>query len=201
MAVIGLALGARAASFTPVWLPGNWPTNTWWTNTPPATYGYNSNFWQAVNENFLRTSNAFNSMSAAIPSTNGFVGASVTNGLYGPGGFSILLANAGAPASIAARWGPAYGELMLQPNDNASQAAVVWPNGSVSLAGEPATQPPSACIFPPGGVYLKAATAPTAATIGGSVGSVTNHLLMNVGGSLIDYWSDGTTLYSKRLAP
>jgi hypothetical protein len=44
-------------------------------------------------------------------------------------------------------------------------------------------------------------TAPTAAQIGGVVGSVTNHLMVNVGGALIDYWSDGTTLYSRRLAP
>jgi len=43
--------------------------------------------------------------------------------------------------------------------------------------------------------------APTAAFIGGTVGSVTNHLLKNVGGSLIDYWSDGTTLWSKQIAP
>jgi hypothetical protein len=44
-------------------------------------------------------------------------------------------------------------------------------------------------------------TAPTAAQIGGVVGSVTNHLMVNVGGALIDYWSDGTTLYSRQLAP
>lgn len=44
-------------------------------------------------------------------------------------------------------------------------------------------------------------TAPTAAIIGGTVGSVTNHLIKNVGGGLIDYWSDGATLWSKQLAP
>lgn len=44
-------------------------------------------------------------------------------------------------------------------------------------------------------------TAPTAAFIGGTVGSKTNHLLKCVGGGLIDYWSDGTTLWSKQLAP
>lgn len=52
------------------------------------------------------------------------------------------------------------------------------------------------------GYYLpQMSAAPTAASIGGSVGSVTNHLLKNVNGALIDYYSDGTTLWSKQLAP
>jgi lysophospholipase L1-like esterase len=42
---------------------------------------------------------------------------------------------------------------------------------------------------------------PTATSIGGVVGSVTNHLMLNVHGRLMDYWSDGTTLYSKQIAP
>jgi len=49
--------------------------------------------------------------------------------------------------------------------------------------------------------YPQQHAAPTAASIGGTVGSVTNHLMMNVNGLLMDYWSDGKTLYSKRLAP
>jgi hypothetical protein len=49
--------------------------------------------------------------------------------------------------------------------------------------------------------YPQQSAAPTAASIGGTVGSVTNHLIMNVNGQLTDYWSDGKTLYSKRLAP
>jgi hypothetical protein len=43
-------------------------------------------------------------------------------------------------------------------------------------------------------------TAPSAALVGGD-STHTNHLLKNVGGGLIDYWSDGTTVYSKQLAP
>jgi (2Fe-2S) ferredoxin len=49
--------------------------------------------------------------------------------------------------------------------------------------------------------FPQQSSAPTAASIGGTVGSVTNHLMLNVNGLLIDYWSDGTTLYSKQLAP
>ena len=81
LVIIGLTLTTRAASFNPIWLPGAWPDTTWWTNTPPWTFGYNSNFWQAVNQNFLRASNSFN----AVPTTNGFVGSGITNGLLGSG--------------------------------------------------------------------------------------------------------------------
>jgi hypothetical protein len=49
--------------------------------------------------------------------------------------------------------------------------------------------------------YLQQASAPTASDVGGTVGSVTNHLIRNVNGQLIDYWADGTTLNSKTLAP
>ena len=49
--------------------------------------------------------------------------------------------------------------------------------------------------------FPQQSSAPTAASIGGTVGSVTNHLMLNVNGLLIDYWSDGATLYSKQLAP
>jgi hypothetical protein len=42
---------------------------------------------------------------------------------------------------------------------------------------------------------------PSAASIGGTVGSVTNHVMKNVNGALVDYWSDGTTVWSKQLAP
>lgn len=43
--------------------------------------------------------------------------------------------------------------------------------------------------------------APTPQQIGGTVGIITNHLLKNVNGSLIDYYSDGTTLWTKQLVP
>ena len=49
--------------------------------------------------------------------------------------------------------------------------------------------------------YLQAASAPTASDIGGTVGSITNHLIRNVNGQLIDYWSDGVTVHNKTLAP
>lgn len=49
--------------------------------------------------------------------------------------------------------------------------------------------------------YLQRDTAPTAADVGGSVGVSTNYFVRNVNGQLISYWSDGTTLYSKVLAP
>ena len=52
-----------------------------------------------------------------------------------------------------------------------------------------------------GGIHFSQQSAPTAAAIGGTVGSVTNHVLLNVNGALTAYWSDGTTLWSKILAP
>lgn len=45
---------------------------------------------------------------------------------------------------------------------------------------------------------LSAVAAPAAADIGGSP---TNFVILNVGGALKTYWSDGVTLYSKQLAP
>lgn len=51
-------------------------------------------------------------------------------------------------------------------------------------------------------VYLQKASAPTAATIGGTVGSVTNYIVTDKSGILNVYWSDGTTLYGpKQIAP
>lgn len=41
---------------------------------------------------------------------------------------------------------------------------------------------------------------PTASQIGGS-GTQTNHLLVNFNGVLVDYWANGTTVWSKQLAP
>jgi hypothetical protein len=52
-----------------------------------------------------------------------------------------------------------------------------------------------------GVIFLQHASAPTAGDIGGTVGVTTNHLIRNVMGNLTNYWSDGTTLWSKRLAP
>lgn len=50
--------------------------------------------------------------------------------------------------------------------------------------------------------YLQKSSAPTVSDIGGTVGSVTNHLIINVNGVLYDYWSDGVTLYGpKQLSP
>lgn len=50
-------------------------------------------------------------------------------------------------------------------------------------------------------IFLQHASAPTAGEIGGTVGAITNHLTRNVTGKLTNYWSDGTTLWSKQLAP
>ena len=49
--------------------------------------------------------------------------------------------------------------------------------------------------------YPQTASAPTAASIGGTVGSVTNHVLVNIGGALTDYYSDGATVWSQQLVP
>lgn len=50
-------------------------------------------------------------------------------------------------------------------------------------------------------VNLQKSSAPVAGDIGGTVGSVTNYMIVNKDGTLIAYWSDGTTLYSKTLSP
>ena len=49
--------------------------------------------------------------------------------------------------------------------------------------------------------YPQTASAPTATSIGGTVGSVTNHMLVNLGGALTDYYSDGATVWSQQLVP
>ena len=49
-------------------------------------------------------------------------------------------------------------------------------------------------------IILTPAAAPSAALIN-ATGVGTNHLLRSVSGALMDYWSDGTNLYSKQLAP
>jgi hypothetical protein len=49
--------------------------------------------------------------------------------------------------------------------------------------------------------FIQQASAALAADIGGTVGSVTNSMIRNVNGATVLYWSDGTTLYSKQLAP
>lgn len=76
-------------------------------------------------------------------------------------------------------------------------ATVFWRNLYVGTAAVKGTVTATNGFYFPQGTN----TAPTAANIGGTVGSVTNHLMKNVGGVLIDYWSDGTTLWSKVLAP
>jgi len=55
--------------------------------------------------------------------------------------------------------------------------------------------------FTNGMVFLQQNSAPVASDIGGTVGSVTNHLIRNVLGNLYDYYSDGTTLWTTQLAP
>ena len=82
-------------------------------------------------------------------------------------------------------------------NDTVMSSAPV--SGTVQINGDLSA---SGKMTPTNGVCFPMATsAPTAASIGGTQGSVTNHLMLNVNGLLMDYWSDGTTLYSKQLAP
>jgi hypothetical protein len=57
MAMVSLS-GFAQAPFTPVFLPGDWPVETWWTNVPPLEHIYGSNSWLAVNYNFLQVSNS-----------------------------------------------------------------------------------------------------------------------------------------------
>ena len=74
--------------------------------------------------------------------------------------------------------------------------------GGGTNSGPPGPQGPPGANGTNGGYFTQGANiVPTAAEIGGTVGSVTNQLLRNVGGSLMGYWSDGTTLWSKRLLP
>jgi len=58
MALLGTVLSAQSQTFTNIYLPGSWPSNTWWTNSPLPTSIVTSQAWQAVNENFKRASNA-----------------------------------------------------------------------------------------------------------------------------------------------
>ena len=50
-----------------------------------------------------------------------------------------------------------------------------------------------------GVVYLQRSSAPTAADIGGAVGTTTNYMILNLNGALMKYWSDGTTLWSQEI--
>jgi len=50
-----------------------------------------------------------------------------------------------------------------------------------------------------GGIFIQNASAPTAAIIGGTVGSVTNYMIINLKGALMKYWSDGSSLYSQEI--
>ena len=56
LTMVSLSCVAQAP-FTNIFLPGTWPSETWWTNSPPPTAIPASNAWQAVNENFGRASN------------------------------------------------------------------------------------------------------------------------------------------------
>jgi hypothetical protein len=73
MVVLGVTALAQT-NFTPIYLPGSWPVATWWTNVPYPTRIEASNAWYAVNENFLRASNAVRALSQTFTnvSTNLF---------------------------------------------------------------------------------------------------------------------------------
>ncbi|MEN6533323.1 MAG: hypothetical protein ABFD89_06645 [Bryobacteraceae bacterium] len=61
-----LALTSSAATFTNIFLPGNWPATLWWTNVPPVTSIVASNAYLAINENFNRVSNTFTALQAGL---------------------------------------------------------------------------------------------------------------------------------------
>ena len=61
-----LALTSSAATFTNIFLPGNWPAATWWTNVPPPTSIVASNAYLAINENFNRVSNTFTALQGGL---------------------------------------------------------------------------------------------------------------------------------------
>ena len=121
------------------------------------------------------TSDAVNvTGTSRFSSTIRLIGDVYFGSVYGNGGSGGLLKSTAA------------GNLVMQNNAGTEGADLF--TGSITATN--------------GAYYLQGTnTAPTAAQIGGTVGSVTNHLIKNVGGALIDYWSDGTTLWSKQLAP
>lgn len=77
---------------------------------------------------------------------------------------------------------------------NTNPASTLDVIGRVGIGG--IVTPTNGVVYPQPGN-----SAPLAGDIGGSAGSSTNHMLRNVGGSLIDYWSDGSTVWSKQIAP
>lgn len=88
---------------------------------------------------------------------------------------------------------------------NADGSVFYWRSGAFTPSGSPLDVYGNlwvgGTVLSTNGYWFTNQSAPTAGQVGGTVGSRTNHMLKSVGSALIDYWSDGTTLYSKQLAP
>jgi len=50
-------------------------------------------------------------------------------------------------------------------------------------------------------IFLSRSSLPSASDVGGTIGSITNYLMTVTNGITTVFWSDGTTLYSKQIAP
>ncbi len=91
---------------------------------------------------------------------------------------------------------PSFGyELPPQPGAQDLPPTSGLPNQILGSAGWTASPVVNAIGF------SQVASPPSAYEIGGTPGSATNHLLRNVGGVMFDFWSDGTAVYSKQIAP
>jgi hypothetical protein len=83
--------------------------------------------------------------------------------------------------------------------DGTAQTITLSTSGDLGLAGS--IQASGTITATNGFYHPQVGASPTANAIGGTVGSVTNHLLLNRNGTLTDYWSDGASLWSKQIAP
>lgn len=165
--------------------------------------------WQQVTTNYVLVDQAGSVLQRVDPSGRLFpnsvsVGTSNTITLGSDGVLTFLGLGSGGLVwrIINSGYGTVFyfgpdGSMFIGPND-ASGGIQLYPNGQITAGGR--LHIIDDALFDGGTIYTTVA-APLAATIGGSVGSVTNHMLLNVGGKLMDYWSDGTSLYSKQLAP
>ena len=121
-----LALTSSAATFTNIFLPGNWPAATWWTNVPPPTSIVASNAYLAINENFNRVSNTFTALQGGLADaqTNGVlnspsIAAFTTNVFSSPFGVTNALWSGTNFASIDYTY-------YNSPNQFTNMPAILW---------------------------------------------------------------------------
>ena len=77
---------AQAAVFSPIYLPGNWPSTKWWTNSPPIANIINSPsgwamIYEAQNANWLALSNTLDGL---VLSSGSMTENQITNILHSP---------------------------------------------------------------------------------------------------------------------